>query len=276
MGTALLFTIDVEEFGLPEEYGIPFDEGRAHALGQEGLLRIADLLERHAVPATLFTTLGFARRHPDGLSRMLRQGSELGLHAFEHRHDYQAMAPAEAQALLGTARAELQGSFGAAVDGYRANRFRSPPREVIRALGFRWTSNLHPAWVPGSYDNRHRPREIHDDGGVLEIPVSVTRKRRLPVSWFWMRNFGLAYLKAACPRAWQGTGYLHVYVHPWEAADLPKLRGMPLKGRLSVRRTGAPFLRLLDRWLAWCGARGLRPATISRHLTETGRLAGPR
>lgn len=267
MATALLFTIDVEEFDLPGEYGIPFPEDDTFALGEEGLGRLAALLDRHRVPATLFATASFARRFPETLRTMQARGSEIGLHAAEHRHDYGAMPPAEARSLLGAARAELRERFRAPVEGYRANRFRPPPRAVLRELGFRWTSNLHPAWVPGAYDNRHRPRTIHQDDGLLEVPVSATPRWRLPVSWFWMRNLGLAYLKAASRRAWHGTGYLHVYIHPWEAADLPRLPGLPLKGRLSVRRTGGPFLKLLDGFLSWAARQGLEPRTIGGHLT---------
>ena len=107
-------------------------------------------------------------------------------------------------------------------------------------------------------DHRDRPRAIHVDDGLVEVPVSVTPKLRLPVSWFWMRNFGLGYLKRTARRAWIGTDQLHVYIHPWEAADLPPLR-LPLKGRLSVRRTGEPFVRLIDAFLGWCAARGCGP-----------------
>ncbi len=272
MPKALLFTIDVEEFTLPAEYALPVAEEECYRLGAEGLERLEALLAKHRVPATLFATAAFARRYPEPIRRLIAAGHELGLHALEHRHDYQTMPKSEAERLLREARGELQTSFGAPIDGYRANRFRAPERDVVRALGFRWTSNLHPARVFGAYDHSKRPRTIHDDGGVLEVPVSATPRLRLPVSWFWMRNLGYRYTVWGCRGAWRVPGYLNLYVHPWEAAELPRFPGLPWKARLSMRRTGTRFVRLLDRFLGWCGRNGFEPMTISAYLRSIGRI----
>lgn len=275
MPKVLLFTIDVEEFTLPAEYGLPVAEEECYRLGAEGLERMAALLERHGVAATLFATAAFARRHASLITRLVQAGHELGLHALEHRHDYPSMPGAEAERLLREARTELQTRFGQPVHGYRANRFRSPAREVVRALGFRWTSNLHPARVFGAYDHSKRPRTIHEDGGVIEVPISATPRLRLPVSWFWMRNLGYHYTVWGCRGAWREPGYLNLYVHPWEAADLPRFPKLPAKARLSMRRTGPPFIALLDRLLGWCRRRGFEPMTISAYLAATGRMPPP-
>lgn len=268
MPKTLLFTIDVEEFVLPAEAGLEFSNDAAFELGILGLRAIETLMERHEVRATLFATVAFAKRYQDDLRRLLRAGHELALHAVEHHHDYSAMPEDIALKWLSEGRRELCQRFRAPVLGFRANRFRAPKTERLHELGFRWTSNLHPTWVPGSYNNFRAPRVPHMVHGLREVPISVSPRLRLPVSWFWMRNFGWNYLRFVAKNASLGTDYLHLYVHPWEAAVLPRIRGLSWMGRLSIRRTGQPFLDLLDRLFTWSRARHMISRTISEHLEQ--------
>ena len=273
--TALLLTLDVEEFVIPGELGIPFDLDRAHALGAEGLAAAAAVLAKHRVPATLFVTKTFAERYVSLLRDLQASGHEIGLHAWDHSHDYEAMTPSEAEDWLGRARRWIQDSFDCECPGYRANQFKSPAREVLERIGIRWTSNLHPTKVPGHYDHRHLPRKIHRQGKLIEVPISVTPKLRLPVSWFWMRNLGRVYLRATARRASIHSGYLNIYLHPWEFAKLPRLSGLGLMGKLSIRRAGKPFLADLDRLLRWCEDWGMEGQTISQHLEASSWIQAP-
>jgi peptidoglycan/xylan/chitin deacetylase (PgdA/CDA1 family) len=266
----LLFTVDAEEFDLPQEYGLAHNEADALSISRRGFEALQDLLRQHRVQATHFTTLPFAEAASGPLREALVLDHELGLHAYAHRDDLRKLSAAEASHRLATAKRRLEAEFSVTVRGYRANRFRSPARSVLRDVGLQWTSNLHPTWVPGSYNNFTRTRLPHVDAGLLEVPISVTPTLRLPLSWFWLRNFGWPWFRANVRRAMQGTGYLHIYVHPWEFATHAPIAGLPLMGRLSLRRTGPPFLHLMDRVLRWCADEGLQPMTITRYLREQG------
>ena len=167
---------------------------------------------------------------------------------------------------------ELQNLTGAEIAGYRANRFRAPAPHVVRDIGVSWTSNLHPTWVPGEYDHRREPRTIHVREGLIEVPISVTPRLRLPGSWFWMRNFGGTYLRYVAHHASSDTGFLNLYVHPWEYADLPVVPGLSRLGKLSVRRTGEQFASLLDHFLTWTRRRGFAASTITPFLRSGGWL----
>jgi peptidoglycan/xylan/chitin deacetylase (PgdA/CDA1 family) len=268
----LLLTFDVEEFVVPAEAGVSFHREEAFELGRHGLERALDVLDRGDAVATHFVTVEFSRRFPGLIERALKRGDELALHAVDHGHDYRTMDEDAARTLLDEGRRELRRRFGVDVDGYRANRFRPPAASVLKAVGLRWTSNLHPTWVPGHYDHRGEPRHIHRCDGLVEIPVSVTPRLRLPASWFWMRNLGGAYLRAVARRCIRDTGFLNLYVHTWEFAALPRLAGLSLLQRLSMRRTGDPFLRLLDRFLAWTKERGYVSRTITPFLEDGGWL----
>lgn len=266
----LLFTVDAEEFDLPAEYGLAHDSSECLAASRHGFEALQDVLRRQRVPATHFATLPFAETASGPLREALVHDHELALHAFSHRDDCSRMTDAEARERLGQAKRRLEAEFSVTIRGYRANRFRSPARRVLKDLGLAWTSNLHPTWVPGSYNNFSKPRAPHLDGDLIEVPVSVTPFLRLPLSWFWLRNFGWPWFVATARRALQGTGYLHIYVHPWEFTEHSPLPGLPLMGRLSLRRTGPPFLDLIERVLRWSAAEGLKPATISQYLREEG------
>ncbi len=267
---SLLFTVDVEEFVIPGELGIVFDREEAYRLGAEGLERLCDLLAARKIPATHFVTFEFARRFPELLRAEVARGSEIALHAFDHEDDLTKLSDADAFYRLRAAKAGVEGLLGLSVAGYRANRFRSPARAVLKRLGLTWTSNLHPAWVPGAYNHRKARRDPHRSEGLLEIPISATPGLGLPVSWFWLRNLGAAYFRAAAQRVLANSSRLHLYVHPWEFATLPALPGLPLSARLSVRRTGAPFLRLLERVLAAPPAGSLLAETISGFISRSG------
>ena len=270
MPPALLLTVDVEEFILPGEAGVAFDPERAFELGRSGLERLAAVLKARGVPATFFATLGFARRYPDLLRDLVAAGHEPAFHAIDHDDDYRLLPAVAAKEVLGSGRLELEAIVERAVEGYRANRFRTPAPEVVAGAGFRWTSNLHPTWIPGQYNHFRAERRIHRQQALVEVPISVTPILRLPVSWFWMRNLGWPWMRLTAMRATSGTGYLNLYVHPWEFADLPRVPGFGLLARLSARRTGERFLRLMDRFLGWAGSRGFEARTVRTHLDRAG------
>ncbi|MSR74179.1 MAG: DUF3473 domain-containing protein [Planctomycetes bacterium] len=268
--TALLFTVDAEEFDLPAEYGLAQAPGDDAAISRVGYERLLGLLHERGVVATHFATALFADAAAGPIREALVRGHELALHAWSHRDDCASMTPEAASARLSAAKRHLEANFSVTVRGYRANRFRSPARAVLRDIGLQWTSNLHPTWVPGSYNHFRAPRCIHMDGGLLEVPISVTPVLRLPLSWFWLRNFGWSWFRACVRRASAHSGYLHLYVHPWEFTEHAPLLGLPLKGRLSLRRSGTPFLDLVARVLRYAQEHDHTPQTISAHLRERG------
>ncbi|MEM7204193.1 MAG: hypothetical protein AAF628_28290 [Planctomycetota bacterium] len=69
---------------------------------------------------------------------------------------------------------------------------------------------MHPCWVPGHYDHRSALRQIHRADGLIEVPISVTPRLRLPLSWLWMRNLGGRYLRSLAPGVCRDTGFLNL------------------------------------------------------------------
>lgn len=80
--------------------------------------RILDLLAARGATATFFVLLTRTRRHPELLRRIVDEGHEVALHGADHRR-LTALAPAEADRMLKTSRAELEKQTGAVIRWYR-------------------------------------------------------------------------------------------------------------------------------------------------------------
>ena len=83
MTSKVLFSLDVEEFDIPEEYGQKVDDRVKVGLSAEGLTLLLDLLEELDVNVTCFTTVFFARSRPDLVGRIIGR-HELASHGVLH------------------------------------------------------------------------------------------------------------------------------------------------------------------------------------------------
>ena len=65
MSLKVLLTFDLEEFDVPEEYGTKLEFDKQIEVTTLGLTRLIDLLDRHQVACTFFTTATFAQQKPE-------------------------------------------------------------------------------------------------------------------------------------------------------------------------------------------------------------------
>lgn len=72
---------------------------------------ILDVLERHGVPATFFVLGSRVSEHPELVSRIHREGHELGSHTYSHRHVTE-LSDAELRLQLSLTQTALAGSAG--------------------------------------------------------------------------------------------------------------------------------------------------------------------
>ena len=63
----IALSFDIEEFDLPLEHGIRFPFERQIAVSTRGAERILDVLDKHGIKATFFSTLNFANHGRGGL-----------------------------------------------------------------------------------------------------------------------------------------------------------------------------------------------------------------
>jgi len=260
MEKAFLLTIDLEEF----ERGIGDQQ---YDLSREGLEVLTSLLSHTQIPVTFFTTATFARRYPDTI-RSLSVNHEIALHAFEHNDNYRTMDPEEAMERLGKAKTILEAFSGKKVIGFRAPQMQAPGMGLLRSLGIKYDSSLHPTYVPGRYSHHREPMEIHNQDGIVRVPVSVTPRLRLAYSWLWFRVIGVWYARMCTRTTEKKMDFVAIYFHPWDFVDLRKVENI---GRIYARNTHRS-LEMLEKYLRWLREKGYRFMTMSEYLREGGWL----
>jgi hypothetical protein len=92
-------------------------------------------------------------------------------------------------------------------------------RPIVEA-GYLYNSSLNPTFLPGKYYNLHKPRRIFYEENLCQIPVSVSANFRIPLFWLSLHNFPFSIYKKMCTGAIRKDGYLNLYFHPWEFAEL--------------------------------------------------------
>src|SRR3989344_5165266 len=83
MNKKILLSFDIEEFDIPEEYGIKVNDKEKFMVSLEGFNRILKLLDKINIKATFFTTANFALNNPE-IIREASKKHEIGSHSFFH------------------------------------------------------------------------------------------------------------------------------------------------------------------------------------------------
>jgi peptidoglycan/xylan/chitin deacetylase (PgdA/CDA1 family) len=207
----ILFGIDLEEFDLPEEYGHPVPLQQKLETSYHGITGLSSLMDQFNIRSTIFTTAFWAGHYPD-LMKLLASKHEIGSHSFYHS-SFELKD-------LALSRNALQSITGKPVYGLRMPRFRKVSKEAVSQAGYSYDSSLHPTWMPGRYFNLFKQRTFFKENGLWELPLSVSPWFRIPVFWLAFKNFPFSYYKKLCRNILEKDGYLVLYTHPWEFADL--------------------------------------------------------
>jgi hypothetical protein len=168
----ILLSFDIEEFDMPLEYGktISFDE--QIAISTTGTKIILAMLQKQQVKATFFCTATFALAKPHLIKRMIADGHEVASHGYYHSE----FEPAH----LLSSKLVLEAITGRPVTGYRMARMMPVDEAEIRKAGYLYNSSINPTWLPGRYNNLKVSRTMFWQGGVLQLPASVSPKLRFP------------------------------------------------------------------------------------------------
>ena len=230
----LCLTFDVEEWVLPEEYGLESQHNRSVAFADEGCRALLELLRSYNIHATFFVT-GYVAERAAGLVKALSDaGHEIASHTYTHI-DLTKCKREELRSVIGKSAEILSGIIGRKIKGFRAPRLyiNTEVIEVLMELGFQYDSSVHPAIVPGHY-YRWRDSlvpyffESPSSGArILEIPLSVIPLIRFPISWWWMRNIGSWLTRFGTDVHLRRNRDAVLYFHTWEYAHLPRVKGLP-------------------------------------------------
>lgn len=237
----VLLSFDIEEFDMPLEYKgeIPFE--KQISISQTGLQKILDLLKKHQVKATFFSTVVFAENSKNLIERLLREGHELASHTWFHS-DFE-------EKHLKESKEKLEELFSAKVTGLRMPRMMPVSKNVVQDAGYTYNSSVNPTFLPGRYNNLKVSRTYFKEGTVTQIPASVSPNFRIPLFWLSFHNFPLSFYKKLASDTIKKDGYLNVYFHPWEFAEI-KDEAFKLPG-FTVKNSGQEMVERFDAFIFW-------------------------
>ena len=212
----VLLSFDTEEFDVPREHGVDISLDESMAVSVEGTNRILDILKECGVRATFFCTVTFAEHAPQVMQRIMAEGHEVASHDLNH------WKPQPGDAVR--AKVALEQLCARPVLGYRQPRMQPVDTDELKNAGYRYNSSMHPTMIPGRYMHLNMPRAPFFDGGVLQIPVSVSPCLRMPVFWLACHNYPQWLYRWLCRRTLRHDGRFVIYFHPWEFVNLNENR----------------------------------------------------
>jgi peptidoglycan/xylan/chitin deacetylase (PgdA/CDA1 family) len=239
----ILFSIDLEEFDIPEEYGQFLSLQSKLEVSLRGMESLEQVMEKYAVTSTIFSTAFWAEHHPDYV-RHLSDKHEIASHTYYHNHF-------ETKDLVNS-RTVLSAITGKDIVGIRMPLMQDIDNENVSAAGYLYDSSLNPTWLPGRYNHIKSNRTLHKRNNLWILPASVTPVARIPVFWLTFKNLPFHVYVRMCESILRKDGYIVFYFHPWEFTDLSKFK-LPA---MVKRNDGEKLLSKLDKLFSYFCSKG--------------------
>lgn len=255
-----LLSFDIEEFDMPFEYGKDISFEDQINISIKGTNVILDLLAKHNIKATFFSTATFAINAPEEIKRIKNEGHELSSHTYYH-------SKFEVKDLLDS-KLKLEEIFGSEIYGFRMPRMMPVSNSEIEKAGYTYNSSVNPTFLPGRYNNLHISRTHYKIENVLQLPASVS-PFRIPLFWLSFHNFPLWYYKTLVKRTYQKDGYVNIYFHPWEFTDLTDKERFGFPGYVS-KNSGDKMIARMNNFMNWINEQGFANGTIHSFVKKLG------
>lgn len=253
----IYLSFDIEEFDMPKEYGYYIAFERQIAISRKGLTAILDLLKKHQMRATFFSTVVFAQQVPDLINRLIEEGHELASHTYYHS-DFE-------NEHLKRSKEALEQQFGVTVEGLRMPRMLEVSAEEVKKAGYRYNSSVNPTFLPGRYNKLHVPKRFFNENGLWQIPAAVSWFR-FPLFWLSFHNLPLWLYRFLLKRSVRSIGYAALYFHPWEFTDLrQKEFNFPA---YVMRNSGEKMIARFDSLLTFIKQQGWKTGLYKEMITN--------
>ena len=253
----IYLSFDIEEFDMPKEYGYDIAFERQIAISRKGLTAILDLLKKHQMRATFFSTVVFAQQVPDLINRLIEEGHELASHTYYHSNFENEH--------LKRSKEALEQQFGVTVEGLRMPRMLEVSAEEVKKAGYRYNSSVNPTFLPGRYNKLHVPKRLFNENGLWQIPAAVSWFR-FPLFWLSFHNLPLWLYRFLLKRSVKSIGYAALYFHPWEFTDLhQKEFNFPA---YVMRNSGEKMIARFDSLLTFIKQQGWKTGLYKEMITN--------
>lgn len=219
-------------------------------------MQLVELLHRHRTTATFFVLGWVAERYPHLIRTLQQEGHEIASHGYAHRQ-ITSQTRAEFEADIRQSNQVLKEITGQSPEGYRAPAFSITGEtawalQVLQQQGFRYDSSIYPFSLHPEYGNKTVPMHIHQQEGLVEVPMSCATfgRFRMPCSGgAYLRFYPFPVFRALTRMVLKQNRPYIFYIHPWELDEKPPR--VPLRFSKSLRHyyNTRPTLRRIDRLL---------------------------
>lgn len=237
----VLLSFDIEEFDMPLEYNGEISFEKQLSISQKGVERILDILKKHQVKATFFSTVVFAENSKDLIVRLLNEGHELASHTWFHSEFEESH--------LKKSKERLEELFSVKITGLRMPRMMPVSKNAVEDAGYSYNSSINPTFLPGRYNNLKVSRTYFNEGNVIQIPASVSPNFRIPLFWLSFHNFPFFFYKKLASDVLKKDKYLNIYFHPWEFSEI-KDTAYKLPA-FTVKNSGKEMVERFDEFVSW-------------------------
>ncbi len=238
----VLLSFDIEEFDMPFEYGKEISFEDQINISIIGTNIILDLLQKHKVKATFFSTATFAINAPNQIKRIIEDGHEIASHTYFH-------SEFKNEDLL-LSKQKLEEITKTEVIGLRMPRMYPVDNKEVLKAGYIYNSSINPTYLPGRYNHFDKPRTYYKQNNVWQIPASVSPIIRFPLFWLSFHNLPLWLYKWLCKITLRKDKYLNIYFHPWEFTNLNQKDKFGFPNYVS-KNSGEKMTERLDNLLIW-------------------------
>ena len=238
----ILLSFDIEEFDMPLEYGKEISFEDQMQISIQGTTSILDILEKHTIKATFFSTATFAINAPEIMKRIVNSGHEIASHTYYHSNFKVEH--------LKQSKDKLEELIGQKILGFRMPRMYPVDEKEIYNAGYTYNSSINPTYIPGRYNHFDKPRTYFMQDGVWQIPASVSPIIRFPLFWLSFHNLPLSVYQFLCKWTLKKDKYLNIYFHPWEFTDLKDKERFNFPNYVS-KNSGTEMINRMDKFILW-------------------------
>lgn len=238
----ILLSFDIEEFDLPFEYKKEISFEEQIQISIQGTNAILDLLDKHNIKATFFSTATFAINAEAVMKRIVDGGHEIASHSYYHSN-FEVKH-------LKESKDKLEELTNTKVVGYRMPRMYPVDEKEVFKAGYLYNSSINPTFLPGRYNHFDKPRTYFKQEGVWQIPASVSPIVRFPLFWLSFHNLPLWLYQFLSKITLKKDGYLNIYFHPWEFTDLNKPEKFNFPKYVS-KNSGNEMIERFDKLITW-------------------------
>jgi hypothetical protein len=197
------------------------------------LKSILNLFERYHMNSTFFVLGEIAQIFPEVVEEIYDLGHEVASHGYFHV-DLTKISLGTLEETERKTRSILARITGEVPIGFRAPFARINPAIVslLSNIGYVYDSSVVPSvGIPGWWSNYGAslcPHRVSvGEREFFEVPAAVFPYLRLPVGGWFLRNFGLTYVKTAVKWFLRRGLPVILYVHPFDVdPDVQKLGGV--------------------------------------------------